>query len=264
MIMTALWGLGYAALVVAAFALGRYIWRAERGAVIAGQLSMAAGVLLLGAGVLIRSLRGHGWPLVSWQDTATGIALLALCFYLVWSLLAREYGAGLIIAVIALFLLAFGLAQQIKAPVTTPWRPIDAKMSMFFSMCGGAFLALAASIGVGGLGQSLLGARFGNWPWPSSKSQTHTSEAFVRWALFFLAAGLAIDVWWVQKLDLGMADNAQQAGIAISWMIYFIAVRFHSHPRWRGWPWSAILVVGFICVLPILLNVSWLEKPFPI
>jgi hypothetical protein len=79
-----------------------------------------------------------------------------------------------------------------------------------------------------------------------------------------LAFSLAIDTWWLQKVGLGNANDAQQAGIALAWMVFFVALRLRAHPRWRGWPWAAILTVGFICVLPILINAPWLEKTLPI
>lgn len=259
--MIAVWsGLGYAALVVAAFVLGRYIWRNERVLGLTGQLLIGLGVLFLGAGILTRALKGHGWPFVSWTDVAAGTALLMLFFYLGWVMISKSPSVGFTIVVLALVLLSFGLAQQAKAPVTIPFRPVKARLSLLSTMCGAACLALAAALGASDLARGLLENRLPGWRWMTQKTSAGASEAFVRWALFFLAIGLAIDVWWVQKLDLGMTGSAQQAGIAIAWVIYFIAVRFYSHPRWRGWPWATFLIVGFICVLPILLNVPWLEK----
>jgi hypothetical protein len=81
----------------------------------------------------------------------------------------------------------------------------------------------------------------------------------VRGALFCLAASLAIDTWWLQKVGLGNINDAQQAGIAVTWMVYFIAIRLRTQPDWKGWPWTALVTVGFACTLPILLNVPWLE-----
>ena len=60
------------------------------------------------------------------------------------------------------------------------------------------------------------------------------------------------------------ANDAQQAGIALAWMVYFGALRLRANPRWRGWPWAAILSIGFLCVLPILIDAPWLEKTLPI
>ena len=86
----------------------------------------------------------------------------------------------------------------------------------------------------------------------------------VRIALLCLAVGLAIDTWWLQKVGLGTKNDAQQAGVAIAWMVYFIAVRLRASPRWRGWPWVSILIVGFVCTLPILMDVPWLGNSLPI
>jgi hypothetical protein len=86
----------------------------------------------------------------------------------------------------------------------------------------------------------------------------------VRGALFCLAVSLAIDTWWLQKVGLGNVNDAQQAGIAVAWMVYFVAIRLRSHSDWKGWPWTAILAVGFCCTLPILLNMPWLETTLPL
>jgi hypothetical protein len=99
---------------------------------------------------------------------------------------------------------------------------------------------------------------------PAPHTDEKASEIIVRGALLCLAAGLAIDTWWLQKVGLGSSNDAQQAGIAVAWMVYFVALRMRAHPRWRGWPWAAVLTVGFICVLPILMNVPWLEDTLPI
>jgi hypothetical protein len=90
------------------------------------------------------------------------------------------------------------------------------------------------------------------------------SEALVRGALLCLALSLAVDTWWLQKVGLGNEHDAQPAGIALAWMIYFFALRLTAYPRWRGWPWAAILSIGFLCVLPILINAPWLEMTLPI
>jgi hypothetical protein len=82
----------------------------------------------------------------------------------------------------------------------------------------------------------------------------------VRGALLCLALSLAVDTWWLQKVGLGNANDAQQAGIALAWMVYFVALRLRANPLWRGWPWAAILSIGFLCVLPILIDAPWLEK----
>jgi hypothetical protein len=86
----------------------------------------------------------------------------------------------------------------------------------------------------------------------------------VRVALLCLAVTLAIDTWWLQMVGLGNKSDAQQAGIAIAWMVYFVALRLRASPRWRGWPWAMILIGGFVCTLPILLDVPWLESQLPI
>ena len=98
----------------------------------------------------------------------------------------------------------------------------------------------------------------------AEQGSEEASEILVRTALLCLAIGLAIDTWWLQKVGLGNENDAQQAGIAIAWMIYFVALRLRSSPRWRGWPWASILTVGFICTLPILMDVPWLDHTLPI
>ena len=47
-------------------------------------------------------------------------------------------------------------------------------------------------------------------------------------------------------------------------MIYFLALRLRASPRWQGWPWTAILMVGFVCTLPIVIDAPWLEITLPI
>ena len=82
--------------------------------------------------------------------------------------------------------------------------------------------------------------------------------------LVCLAVSLAIETWGLQKIGLGTNGDAQQAGIAIAWMVYFVALRLRSSPRWRGWPWASVLLVGFACSLPILIDVPWLAMPLPV
>jgi hypothetical protein len=269
MIMAAGSGLGLGALAVAAIAFGWYIVRNDRSAGWTGQVLLALGTLLLSVGVLSRALNGHGWPFVTPADTAVGIALLALGLYLGWAWASREPGAGFAITIVALALLSYGLSQQPKAPLTQPLPPTNALSSASFTMCGGAFLALSAAISLSSLARIWGASRFPGWRWLPQESSSQASELFVRWALFSLAIGLAIDMWWVQatsiaETGLGFRNDAQQAGIAIAWLIYFMALRLCARSRWRGWPWAAILVVGFVCVLPILLEVSWLENTLPI
>lgn len=262
--LVAWWALGYAALLVAAATFAWYIVSDQSTAGLTGQLSTAWGVLFLGVGLIHRALKGHGWPFVSPVDTMTGIALLMLLFYTVWAFVSREWGIGLFATAIALVLVSWGLPQQINAPITHPLPTSNVLISSTLTMCGGACLGLSAAIGLSSLAHTLLAARLASWHWLPERATAASSELFIRSALFCLAISLAIDVWWVQKLELAMASNAQQAGIAIAWLIYFAALRLRAHPRWYGWAWAAILVVGFICVLPILINVPWLETTLPL
>ncbi len=259
--LAAYWGLGAAALTVAAVLLIAHLLHGQDTLAAAGQLLTAVGLLLFTAGLTLRAVRGHGWPFVSWNDTAAGMATLMLLIYLAWSIATRNPGGGAVAVPIALGLAALGIARQIKSPVTLPMGQLDAVISSGATLLGGAFLALSAVTGLSGLARLVLKARLGQGAWISAQTATRWGEVWVRCGLFFLAAGLAVDVWWVQQFDLNLTDNAQQAGIAVAWMIYFIALRLKGQPRWQGWAWDAIQVIGFVCTLPILLDVPWLNQP---
>lgn len=254
--MAALWGLGHAAVAAAAAAWGWLTVRSCRAAGLSGQVSMTLGVMLLVASLTVRAIRGHGWPLISSADTAAGIAIVMLLVYLVWASWSGEYGPGLVVAALSLILLTWATVAQFQS-ATRPWRVESTLISGMLNMVGGACLGLAAAVGLYDLGRRGLQTRLSRWHWATVSA--NAGELSVRAALLFLAVALALDVWWGQKLDLGVTRNAQQAGTAIAWMVYFVAVRLRSHLFWRGWAWSAVLVIGFVCILPILLNVSWLE-----
>jgi hypothetical protein len=137
-------------------------------------------------------------------------------------------------------------------------------LSDALNACAASLLALAAAIS---LTNTVLA-----WHRPAPQggqsavagAEERTSEILVRVTLVCLAASLAIDTWWLQKVGLGGGGDAQQAGIAIAWMVFFVALRLRTSSRWRGWPWASLLAVGFVCTLPILLNVPWLDNTLPI
>jgi hypothetical protein len=214
-------------------------------------------MLLLSASLAIRIVRGHGWPFQSPADMATGIALLLLVFYLGWSAFTHQQAAIGLTSAIALALLSYALIRQPPTLSTQPFPSLGMRVGILLNLCGGAFLALGAAASLSSLLARRLarpGERDANEP-----TDDLASEVFVRIALFCLALSLAIDTWWLQKVGLGNIDDAQQAGIAVVWMVYFGAIRLRAQPDWRGWPWTAIVTVGFACTLPILLNVPWLE-----
>jgi hypothetical protein len=257
MLLTATWSLGYAALVIAAVALSythlthRHTTAGQR----AAQILLVAGTLLQWTSLVIRYTRGHGWPFQSPADLATGIALLLLTLYLGWSLVTRYHQAAWFVSIIAAALLSYTLIRQPPTLSTQPLLSVGIRTGTVMNLGGGALLALAAASSIASL--ALSPSRQ-----PEASSTTandRASEAFVRGALFCLAMSLAIDTWWLQKVGLGNANDAQQAGIAVAWIVYFVAIRLRVQPDWRGWPWTAIVTVGFMCTLPILLNVPWLE-----
>lgn len=268
-LLAAWWGLGYAALLVATVTLGWYTVRSRRAlhtgghvrtgraSWLAGQILLAIGTVMLWIALLSRAVNGHGWPFVSPADGATGIALLALLIHLFWGLSSGNWEAGYAVGAIALVLLSYGLAGQPQGLTTTYIRQEGVLLSSALSLCGGSLLAVASATS---LSRQLRALWFG----PSGGSSHEMSETLVRGALLCLALNLAIDTWWLQKVGLGNENDAQQAGIAIAWMIYFVALRLRASPRWRGWPWTAVLAVGFVCTLPILINVPWLESTLPI
>jgi hypothetical protein len=269
-IMAAWWGLGYAALLVATVIYGRFILRyrtAQESQTLSltGQILATISTLTLWIGLLSRAIKGHGWPLVSPADTTTGIALFILLAYIAWKLFAQERGAGFFVTTIALLLLSYGLGRQSPGPITHPFASKGMLLSNVLNLCGGSFLALATATSL----TNLLFSRRAPHMQEQGKSTAQepretASEVLVRGALLCLAVGLAIDTWWLQKVGLGSSNDAQQAGIAIAWMIFFVALRLRANSYWRGWPWTTVLSAGFVCVLPILMNVPWLENTLPI
>jgi len=269
------WGLGYGALLVAVVAYGRhflqhYAFRGEPASPVervalqrVGKSLTMVSTILLGTGVVSRALEGQGWPIVSAADAAAGIAGLALLLQTVWALSSRADGPGLAATCMALLLLSYGLARFPVAPVVVPFRPV-AVLSDALNLGAGAFLALAAAFSL----TAVVSARLADRPLTAGRASPReddpASEMLVRAALFCLAVSLAVDTWWLQKIELGRSGGVQQAGIAIVWMVYFVALRLRSSPRWRGWPWASVLLVGFVCALPILIDVPWLALPLPI
>ncbi len=261
MIVLVAWqGVGYAALSVA---MGAYLWHlvyeVRRGEWVAGlcaQMLSALAVISWGAWLLDRASQGHGWPLVSQADTATGIALLMLLLHSAWSPFDRRIRAsGFTVAAIALLLASYGLGRgmvsqsALAAPITSRGELIRDVLNL----CGGSLLALAAGVDLGGrFYDALSKARTTNMSAPSA--------VLVQAGLFCLAIGLAIDTWWLQKIGLGSTGDAQQAGIALVWVAYFAALRLRASRRWRGWPWTIALLVGLACILPVLLDAAWLEQ----
>jgi|GEM_PF-4638511 len=259
--LAAYWGLGEAALAVAGVLLVGYMLQGWRAWARSGQLLVIVGEVFLGAALILRGVRGHGWPITFWPDMAAGIGVVMLLVYLVWSSATRNPSTGAVTVPVALGLSLLGAAQQVTAPVTTPMSNLNLVLSSGATLLGGAFWGLSASIGLSGLIRLALKTRFIRGCWLPARVGSRWSEIWVRGGLIFLAIGLAIDVWWVKPLDLVATDNVRQGGIAIAWMIYFIALRLKNHPRWQGWAWDAIQVIGFACTLPILLDVPWLNQP---
>jgi len=277
MVMTAAWwGLGYGALLVAVVAYGRhflhhYVFHDERTSFIeriasrhVGESLSLVSIVLFGAGITSRALNGHGWPIITAADAAGGIALLALLFRFVQARLSRSSDAGLATTSIALLLLSYSLAHLPSAPVTMPFRPIGSVLSDVLDLGAGGFLAVAAAFSLAAIVHARLADPRAATAGASLQEDDPASEVFVRAALLCLAGSLAVDTWWLQKVGLGRTGEVQQAGIAIVWMVYFVALRLRSAPRWRGWPWASVVSVGFVCALPILLDVPWLDLPLPI
>lgn len=266
MLMTATWGLGYAALAISlATSSILFLTQQYRAAIKRVALGLlASSTLLLWSSQAIRIVRGHGWPFQTPADLATGIVLLQLGVYVGWSIITRRHQAAWFVSAIALALLSYAVIEQPPTFSTQPFPSPGVRVGTILNLGGGAFLALASAAS---LSNVVLSRRDRT---STADTGTHertegdndlVSEAFVRLALLCLAASLAIDTWWLQKIGLGNVNDAQQAGIAITWMVYFFAIRLRAQPDWRGWPWTAIVTVGFGCTLPILLNVSWLETP---
>jgi len=258
-LLTATWSLGYAALAIAVATLSYHFLTRRRTA--SGQqpaqVLLTISTILLWTSLGIRIIRGHGWAFYSPADLATGIALLLLALYVVWSIVAHQHTTAWFVSAIALALLSYALIRQPPTLSTQPFPSPGIRAGTMLNLGGGALLALAAAASLA----TLLG-RSNHQTHKSdlaTRSSDRASEAFVRVALFCLAMSLAIDTWWLQKVGLGNANDAQQAGIAVTWMVYFCAIRLRTQPDWKGWPWTAIVTVGFGCTLPILLNVPWLE-----
>jgi hypothetical protein len=192
-----------------------------------------------------------------------GIALLLLLLHTCWSLFSRRPETGLFVTIVALALLTHALSQFPQGPVTSTFTSRASLLSDTLYAGGGSLLAMAAATGLAYIVRTWR-PPFAADPGDVAQGPEEASEMLVRTALLCLAIGLAIDTWWLQKVGLGNENDAQQAGIAIAWMIYFIALRLRSSPRWRGWPWASILTVGFICTLPILMDVPWLDNTLPI
>jgi len=294
-IVTAWWGLGYAALMVSMVAYGWYLLRRDRAIGLAGLILALMSTLILWIALISRATMGHGWPLVSSADAAGGIALITLLLYAGWKLYTPELKTGFTVTAIALILLSYELGQHSPPLLAQPLPSTGVLVGTALKLLGGSLLAMAAAISVTPLigswqvsrsGRRVVGlerahaerlrapgrapenAHAAGVPHQgaeqSARDLQRASETLVRGALLCLAFSLAIDTWWLQKVGLGNANDAQQAGIALAWMVYFGALRLRAHRRWRGWPWAAILSIGFVCVLPILINAPWLEKTLPI
>jgi hypothetical protein len=266
MVLTsACWGMGYAALMVATALYGWDLVRKPRAARLSGQVLLVTSTLVLWAGLFSRAIKGHGWPLVTPSDAAAGIALLTLLIHLIWSLVSpRQRDADIIVAITALLLLSFALSRFPRALATYATTSKGAVLSAAFTLCGGSLLALAAAVSLNELIRNRQTLTRADMPYETLATSQRATEILVRGALFCLAVTLAIDTWWLQMVGLGNKSDAQQAGIAIAWMVYFVALRLRASPRWRGWPWAMILIGGFVCTLPILLDVPWLESQLPI
>jgi hypothetical protein len=285
MILTAWWGLGYSALMVSTVTFGWYLLRRDKAIGSTGLILTLISTAMLWIGLIARMIKGNDWPLTSSADLAGGIALIMLLLYSIWKLFSHELETGLFVTAIALVLFSYGLGQQSSHPLLQPVPSTGVLVGALLKLCGGSLLALAAAISLTPLIGNWLSLRIRPRPADTSHGPAEsyhrvsvqtargldkqadlqrTSEILVRAALLCLAFSLAIDTWWLQKVGLGNANDAQQAGIALAWMVYFGALRLRANPRWRGWPWAAILSIGFLCVLPILIDAPWLEKTLPI
>jgi hypothetical protein len=266
MLLTATWGLGYAALAIS-LATSSLLFFTQNYRVVIQRVVLGllvSGTILLWSSQAIRIIRGHGWPFQTPADLATGIVLLMLAVYAGWSVVARQHQAAWFVSAIAFALLSYVVIKQPPTLSTQPLPSPGVRADTLLNLGGGAFLALASAASL----SNVVLPRRGRVP--TADKDAHkgawgdndlVSEAFVRLALLCLASSLAVDTWWLQKIGLGNPNDAQQAGIAITWMVYFFAIRLRTQPDWRGWPWTAIVTVGFGCTLPILLNVPWLEMP---
>ena len=262
-VVTAWWSLSFAALMVAVVAFGWSISRRDRTLNLAGQVLTATGTVILWIGLLSHITKGREWLFSSPADLAIGIALLMLSIYLGYSITRRDMQSGFAVSAIALLLLGYGLGQQPATSVAQPLPSLGVRVSTLLNMCGGGLLALAAAFS--------LTHFVSPWMIPPGNRRSYlatvddrASETLVRGALICIAISLAIDTWWLQKVGLGNAHDAQQAGLAIAWIVYFAALRLRVHAHWREWPWATVLTVGFVCTLPILIDAPWLENTLPV
>ena len=261
--VTAWWSLSFASLMVAVVAFGWSASRRDKALGLTGQVLAATGTLMLWIGLMSNITKGQGWPFVSPADLAIGIALLTLTIYLGCSLAWRDVRSGFAVTAIAILLLGYGLGQQPTTPVAQPLPSTGVRVSTLLNVCGGSLLALAAAFSLTDLVIRWIESQQGQQSSPAAIDD-RVSEALVRGALICMALSLAIDTWWLQKVGLGNANDAQQAGLAIAWIVYFVALRLRIHPHWREWPWATVLTVGFLCTLPILINAPWIENTLPL
>jgi hypothetical protein len=219
--------------------------------------------LLLGLMWAIRSHLGRGWPITSPTDAAAAIGSMVVLWLALSPILLGMDDRGPVGTAISLGLLTYGLVGFPDGPVTEITASTSSVISDALTLCGGSLLALAAATSITQVIYSSL-VQHGASVISHHQQYDSRSELLVRLALVCLAVGLAIDTWWLQEIGLGSESDAQQAGIAIAWMVYFVALRLRANPRWRGWPWASFVTVGFLCTLPILLDVSWLDAPLSI
>ena len=263
----ACWGLGYAAIWCAVAAYGWHsiqhyrkrdrslVWPTATALQWTGHLLSAASTILIWLGLWLRAQRGHGWPIVSSADAAGVVALILLVIHTLWAFLSPKYQSGTLVTLTVLALMSYTLGQFPDGLIALPLTNKASLVSEALNLCGASLLGLAAAASV----TDTLRRCLSQSEFSESNLEEQASEVLVRIALLCLAASLAIDTWWLQRVGFGGSGDAQQAGIAIAWMIYFVALRLRDSARWRGWPWASVLTVGFFCILPILLDVPWLE-----
>ena len=270
-LFAACWGLGYAAVWCALAAYGWHsmrhyrardranVWPTASALQWTGHLLSAASAILVWLALWLRAQRGHGWPIISSADAAGIVALVLLVIHTLWAFLSPEYRSGTLVTFTVLILMSYTLLNFPDGLVALPLTNKASLASEALNLCGASLLGLAAAASVTDTLRRCLSQ---SEPYENDKEQA--SEVLVRIALLCLAASLAIDTWWLQRVGFGGSSDAQQAGIAIAWMIYFVALRLRNSARWRGWPWASVLAVGFLCTLPILLDVPWLEARLPV
>jgi hypothetical protein len=267
--IAAWWGLGYAALLVAFVTYGRgalrHRAREDEKSVQWVPWSLSAlSTILLWVGLVTRARTGHGWPIVTTADAAAAIGLIALLVHTTWSLVAPKTSAGVAASGLALLALSYGLSRFPQAPVTLSLASRASLLSSGLNVLAAGLLGLAAAYSLTAVFRTRDAQRQGATGPDGAQGRDQISETLVRVALLCLAVGLAVDTWWLQEVGLGREGDAQQAGIAIAWVVYFAALRLRGSARWRGWPWASILTVGFLCTLPILLDAEWLGNTLPI